>query len=118
MNKISITLDVSKFDKSHIVEKKFKTKDGTEVTKKEYQIEVIELKAPKFVAEGKNYKMYKTHFVVQAQTKEEREKKVESVFVGDAFSFERPEIKQEKSSFDHDAIEYGDEDINVNDIPF
>lgn len=116
MNKLNITLDVSKFNKAKIVEKKFKNKEGVEVTKKEYKVEAIPLKAKKFVAKGKGWDMFKTHFIVEAQTKEEKANKVDSVFVGDGFEFEK--ATEEKSDFQQDSVEYGDADININDIPF
>lgn len=89
MEKISVTLDLSKIDKSKIVDRKYTDKTGVEHVAKEYKIDVVPLKAEKFVTEGSWGKMFKTHFVAQAQTKEERQSKAASVFVGDGFRFER-----------------------------
>lgn len=91
MAKLSITLDLTKIDKTRIVERKYQDRDGVEHTAKEYKVDLVELREPKFIKEGSWGRMLKTHFVVQAQTKEEREAKAPSVFIGDGFKFERPE---------------------------
>lgn len=89
--KISITLDLSKIDKTRIVPRTFTNREGVEHTAKEYKVELVPLKESKLVAQGDWGKMIKTHFVAQAQTKEEREAKKPSIYVGDGFKFERPE---------------------------
>lgn len=89
MEKISITLDLSKVDKTRIVPRTYTNKDNEQITSKDYKVEMIPLKEKKLIKEGDGWKMYKTHFVVQAQTKEERENKTPSVFLGDGFQFER-----------------------------
>lgn len=94
MEKVSITLDLSKIDKTRILPRSYKTKDGEEQTAKEYKVELIELKEPKQIAQGDWGKMIKTHFVVQTQTKEEREAKAPSVYIGEGFKFERPQDNQ------------------------
>lgn len=99
MEKISLTIDVSKIDKSKIVERKYTDKAGVEHVAKEYKIDVVPLKAEKFVTEGSWGRMFKTHFAVQAQSKEERERKAGSVFVGDGFRFEKA-----TSATENDAI--------------
>jgi len=87
MNKISVTIDVSKINKDKITERKFTNKDGEEITVKEYKIDVIQLREPKHIKELADTNMVKTHFVVEAQTKQEREAKAESVFLGDGIQF-------------------------------
>lgn len=87
MNKINITLNLTKINKSKITDRTYKDKDGNDVTEKNYKIEVIELKNPKFVAQGDTWVMNKTHFVVEAQTKEERNSNVEANYVGEGFEF-------------------------------
>lgn len=88
MKKLNINLDLGKIDKSRIENRTFTTKDGEEVTKKEYKIEAVPLKEPKIIKEGDTWNLVKTHFIVQGQTKEERENKAESVFLGDGLQFE------------------------------
>lgn len=114
MQKISITLDLTKIDKSRITERKYTDKAGVEHVAKEYKLDVIPLKSEKFVTEGSWGKMIKTHFVVQAQTKEEREAKADSVFIGDGFRFERPEAQNSPSV----VPGHSEEEINPEDIPF
>ncbi len=119
--KINLTLEVSKFNKDKIVARTFKTRDGTEVTVKEYKVEVVELKQPKFVASGKRadgseWIKKKTHFVAEEQTKEERAAKKATVYVGEGFTFEDAvgDEPQEDAAVDVGA----DENINPDDIPF
>lgn len=107
MEKISLTIDVSKIDKSKIVDRKYTDKAGVEHVAKEYKIDVVPLKAEKFVTEGSWGRMFKTHFVVQAQSKEEREKKADSVFIGDGFRFKKATNETQPTA-----------DINPEDIPF
>ena len=87
--KISVTLDVSKIDKSRIQERTYTNKEGQEVTVKEYKMDVVPLKESRFIKEGPGWKMLKTHFLAQAQTKEEREAKADTVYVGEGMTFER-----------------------------
>lgn len=87
MNKLNITLNLSKIDKSKIVDRTYKDKEGNDVTEKQYKVEVIPLKARRFVAEGDTWTMYKTHFVVEAQTKEERNSNGATNYVGEGFEF-------------------------------
>ena len=91
MEKISITLNVSKIDKSKIFERTYKDKDGNSVTEKLYKFDLIKVKEPKFVAEGEGWRMIKTHFGAETQTREEREAKKTSNFVADGFTFEKKE---------------------------
>lgn len=110
MQKISITLDVSKIDKSKIIERKYKNKDGVEVTQKLYKFDLIEGKEPKFVAEGDTWIMKKTHFGAETQTKEEKAVKKPANYVAEGFIFETKE--------DHTAVDpITGVDLN-NDSPF
>ena len=88
MTKIMITLDLTKLDKSKIVERTYKNKDGEEVKQKLYKFDVVELNQQKVVASGATWKMLKTHFCAEPQTKEEREAKKETVYLGDGCCFE------------------------------
>ena len=121
MSKINVTLDVSKISKDKIVSRTFKNRDGEEVTVKEYKVELIELKAPKFVKEGEGWKMIKTHFVVEAQTKEERANKVDQNFIGDGFVFEEkssPTNEFQQLRDNHNSQFKKEDEPNVDDIPF
>lgn len=83
MKKLQLTIDLSKIDKTRIKERKFTDKNGVEHVAKEYNMELIELKAPKFVTQGETWTLHKTHFIVDRQTKEERAAKKPSNFLGD-----------------------------------
>jgi len=89
MKKISITLDVSKISKDKIIEKSYKNKDGEEIKQKIYKFDVIELNQQKVVTLGEGWKMLKTHFCVESQTKEEREAKIPQIYIGEGFCFEK-----------------------------
>lgn len=89
MKKLTLKIDLSKLDKSKIKERKYTDKQGVEHTMKEYTMELVELKAPKFVAQGDTWTMEKTHFIVDLQTKEEREAKKPSNFLGDGVIFNK-----------------------------
>lgn len=88
MNKILLTIDLSKVKKDRIVDRTYKDKDGNELVSKDYKMEAIELDEPKVIKEGDTWRLVKTHFLVQAKTKEEREAKVKTVFLGDGLQFE------------------------------
>ncbi len=87
MQKINITLNLSKINKDKIVDRTYKDEQGNDVTEKTYKIEVIPLKAPKFITQGDTWIMNKTHFVVEAQTKEERNSNGATNYVGEGFEF-------------------------------
>lgn len=91
MQKISITLDVSKIDKSKIVDKVYKDKEGNEIVQKIYKFDAVPVKEEKFVAEGDTWIMKKTHFMAEAQTKEEREAKKPTNYIGEGFRFDNKE---------------------------
>jgi hypothetical protein len=116
MEKLSITIDVTKIDKSKITDRKFTNKNGEEITAKDLKLDVVPLKEPKKIKEGDTWEMWKTHFVVVPQTKEERENEVPSVFVGDGLMFKsKKEAPQEQVV---DVTQTDESDIDVNDIPF
>lgn len=88
MNKLTITLELDKLDKTRIQERTYTNKEGVEVKVREYKLDVVPLKEKKTITEGDTWKMVKTHFVCDAQTKEEREAKADTNFVGEAITFE------------------------------
>jgi hypothetical protein len=106
MQKISITLDLAKINKAKITDRTFDTLNGQQ-TAKEYKIDVIPLKEEKLIKEGDTWKMIKTHFVAEAQTKEERENGVKGTIIGDGIMFK-------------DKLEDLDvnQDLGSDDIPF
>lgn len=108
-NKITVTLDANKA-RDLIETRKYTNKEGQEVEVKEIKCELVEMKpeSQKVVYDHEKFQLVKTHFAVKIQTKEEREAKADSVFVGEG-------ITQKWKS---DTVEYPAEDINPEDIPF
>ena len=89
MQKISITIDLSKLDKTRIVPRTYTNKEGIEVTVKEYKMDVVEMKPEnqKSVFKGDGFEIVKTHFVTNTATKEERAEKAQTGFLGEGVSF-------------------------------
>lgn len=110
MSSIQITINVSKINKAKIVERKYMNRDNQEVVVKEYKTELVALKDPKVITSGAGWTLKKTHFLAEAQTKEEKANKTKSVFVGEGFTF----FNTDEPSQDTGASE----DINTEDIPF
>ncbi len=113
--KISLTIDVSKISKSKIIERKYKDKDGNEVTAKEYNIDIVPLKEVKVLKSGNGWDMVKTHFAAEAQSKEERAAKAKTVYVGEGITFKK-EFQQPSAV--PAGIDYPTEEISVDSIPF
>ena len=107
MNKISVTIDLGKLDKTRIKERTYTNKDGKEVTVKEYQMDVVELKEKKTIKEGDTWRMVKSHFVSDSQSKEEREAKKESNFIGSGIIFEnRDQAMEAVAEFNADEVPF------------
>lgn len=117
MSNINIKIDVSKIDKSKIIDREYTNKEGQKVIQKQYAMDVVALKEPKIVSEGVDWVMSKTHIVVEGQTKEEKQNKIKSKIIGDGFAFSKKEVKNDLDIFD-EPIDYPSEDNNLEDIPF
>jgi len=91
MKKITISLDVGKISKDKILERTYKNKEGEEVKQKIYKFDLIELNDPKFVAQGDNWILKKTHFCTEPQSKEDKEAKKPINYVGEGLVFESKE---------------------------
>ena len=85
MSKITITLDATKL-RNLVTKREFDAKDGTKMQVQEVRFELVEVKDPKIIFEGSGYKLQKTHFASVIQTKEERESKAETVFIGEGIT--------------------------------
>lgn len=109
MEKIIITIDVSRIDRNQIKERRYTDKQGHEVIAKELKLEVIPLRESKVVKEGENWKAVKTHFVAEAQTKEQREKNEKSKIIGNGIVFKKKVEPVPANTKD---------EINPEDIPF
>jgi len=114
MQKYSVTIDLSKINKSKIVENTFETKDGTKVTQKNYKMDVIiqDSNKHKVIKATDTYLLKKIGFVCEGQTKEERAQKAESNFIGDVTAFdnigggETAPAYPSEGSFDVDSIPF------------
>jgi hypothetical protein len=110
--KLNITLDLSKINKEKIVNREYQNNAGETVIGKEYKIEVIPLKQEKVIKSTPDWSMIKTHFIVESQTKEEREARTPSNYIGEGIVF-RKGAEQTDGVFEA----YPDSP-NTDDIPF
>lgn len=113
MEKIIIKIDVSKINKSKIKTDTFTTKDGQTVSKKVLDLEIIPLKASRLIKDADTYQILKTHFVKEAQTKEERANKAPDVILGDGIMFKNKVVQKVE-----DDIMPETNQIDDNEIPF
>lgn len=111
MSKITITLDATKL-RDLVSKREFESKDGVKMQVQEVKFELIEVKEPKIVFEGSGYKLQKTHFASVIQTKEERESKAETVFIGDGITT----LWEERQSV-FNAVPLSEED-DTDEMPF
>jgi len=85
MAKTQVTLDASKL-RNLVTKRSYKNKDGQEVSIDEVKFELVELKEPKQIFAKDTMKIMKTHFACVIQTKEEREAKADTIYVGEGFT--------------------------------
>ena len=118
VRKTTIKIDVSKLDKSRF--RTYEKKDGTKVT--EASVDFIELDKTKVITksdgtpiQGDGWRLENVGFVVESQTKEERENKTDTQIVGNATRFVNVD---ENKSQESDTIEYPTDEISPDDIPF
>lgn len=85
MSKIQVTLDATKL-RSLVTKRTYKNKENADVEVQEVKFELIAVKEPKTIYTGNGYRIDKTHFASVIQTKEQREAKAETIFIGDGFT--------------------------------
>lgn len=85
MSKIQITLDASKL-RNLVSKRSYKNNAGEQVEVQEVKFELVEVKEPKQIYEKDNMRIMKTHFACAMQTKEEREVKAETIYIGEGFT--------------------------------
>ena len=85
MAKIQVTLDASKL-RNLISTRSYESKDGTNVNVQEVKFELVEVKEPKQIFAKDTMRIVKTHFACVIQTKEEREAKADTVYIGEGFT--------------------------------
>lgn len=85
MAKIQVTLDASKL-RNLISKRSYESKDGTNVEVQEVKFELVEVKEPKQIFAKDTMRIVKTHFACVIQTKEEREAKADTIYIGEGFT--------------------------------
>lgn len=117
MSKITVTLDATKL-RTLVSKRSYTNKDSVEVQLQEVKFELVEVKEPKLVFEKDNRKVFKTHFAAAIQTKEEREAKAESFFIGEGYTTEWANAeKQDPTQVVYNAEPITDEE-ETDDLPF
>jgi hypothetical protein len=119
MNKISLTIDVSKIRKERFNVRNYKTNQGQEVSIKEMKLEVIPLKEEKILKSTDTYDLVKVGFVAEPLTKEEQDKKEKSNIIGDALQFRNKEDNVPKFDVDSRGRNLASEgEVSLEDLPF
>ena len=87
MSKIQVTLDATKL-RTLVENRSYENKQGETVQVQEVKFELVPMKEEnhKTIFEKDNFKIVKTHFAAAIQTKEEREAKKDSFYIGEGFS--------------------------------
>lgn len=85
MAKIQITLDATKL-RNLVSKREYQNRDGQTVQLQEVKFELVELKESKEVFKKDNMRIMKTHFASVIQTKEEREAKADTIYIGEGFT--------------------------------
>jgi hypothetical protein len=86
-NRITITVDLTKLDKSRIKTRNYE-RNGEQFTAKEIQLDIVPLREREIKKEGETWRLLKTCFVAEAPTKEERQSKAKTSIVGDGVEFQ------------------------------
>jgi hypothetical protein len=84
-NKIQVTLDAQKL-RNLVTKRTYKNKEGQDVELQEIKFELVAVKEPKTIFTKDNMRIDKTHFACVIQTKEEREAKAPTIYIGEGFS--------------------------------
>ena len=112
MSKIQVTLDAVKL-RNLVSKRNYQNKNGEQVELQEVKFELIEVKEPKQIYEKENMRIMKTHFACVIQTKEQREAKADTIYVGEGFTTIWGSDKKEEV---HNATPVNEEEVD--DLPF
>lgn len=85
MSKIQVTLDASKL-RNLVSKREYQNKQGETVQVQEVKFELVPVKEPKTIYTAEKYRIDKTHFASVIQTKEEREAKADTIYIGEGFT--------------------------------
>lgn len=113
MAKIQVTLDATKL-RNLVSKRSYQNKQGEQVELQEVKFELIEVKEPKQIYEKDNMRIMKTHFACVIQTKEERESKADTIYIGEGFT---TFWGSDKTEVIHTATPIKEEEEN-DDLPF
>jgi hypothetical protein len=85
MAEIQVTLNANLL-RNLVTKRSYKNKEGVDVELQEIKFKLVEVKEPKTIHTGEKYRIDKTHFACVIQTKEEREAKKETIYIGEGFT--------------------------------
>ena len=85
MSKIQITLNANLL-RNLVSKREFQNKAGETVQAQEVKFELVEVKEPKTIYTKDNMRIDKTHFACVIQSKEEREAKADTIYIGEGFT--------------------------------
>ena len=85
MSKIQVTLNASLL-RNLVSKREYQNKSGETVQLQEVKFELVPVKEPKTIFTAEKYRIDKTHFASVIQTKEEREAKAETIYIGEGFT--------------------------------
>lgn len=85
MAEIQVTLNTQAL-RNLVTKRNYKNKDGKDVEVQEVKFKLVEVKEPKTIFTSDKYRIDKTHFACVIQTKEQREAKADTVYVGEGFT--------------------------------
>jgi hypothetical protein len=85
MSKIQVTLDATKL-RNLVSQRAYQNKQGETVQLQEVKFELVPVKEPKTIYTADKYRIDKTHFASVIQTKEQRDAKAETVYIGEGFT--------------------------------
>ena len=85
MAEIQVTLNAASL-RNLVTKRNYKNKDGQEVEVQEVKFKLVEVKEPKTIFTADKYRIDKTHFACVIQSKEQREAKADTVYIGEGFT--------------------------------
>lgn len=109
-----VKIAVSKINKNNIKSRSFTNGEGVEVEIKELEVDLIDLKEQKVVFENDKGKLVKVGFMAEKSFKDGEGKWKNGTTLGDITEWHDKEVKSEQQG----EVEYPNEEINAEDIPF
>lgn len=110
MSKIQVTLDATKL-RNLVSKRQYQNKSGEQVELQEVKFELVEVKEPKQIYEKDNMKIMKTHFACVIQTKEQRDAKADTIYIGEGFTTIWSSTVNEQTVHDAVVVDADDDDL-------